>query len=76
MYLLMKRIVDLTASMVLLGLLVAPILIVFLMLKISSKDSVIYYSDRIGKNNLIFKIPKFKIIKSDVPKVAIHQCKR
>ena len=75
MYLLIKRIVDLTASLVLLGLLVAPILIVFLMLKISSKDSVIYYSDRVGKNNHIFKMPKFRTMKSDVPEVATHLMK-
>mgnify|MGYP002725677733 CR=1 FL=1 len=75
MYLLIKRIVDLTNSLVLLGLLVAPILIVFLMLKISSKDSVIYYSDRVGKNNHIFKMPKFRTMKSDVPEVATHLMK-
>lgn len=75
MYLLIKRIVDLTTSLVLLGLLVVPILIVFLMLKISSKDSVIYYSDRVGKNNHIFKMPKFRTMKFDVPEVATHLMK-
>ena len=75
MYLLIKRIVDLTASLVLLGLLVAPILIVFLMLKISSKDSVIYYSDRVGKNNHIFKMPKFRTMKSGAPEAATHLMK-
>lgn len=75
MYLLIKIIVDITASLVLLGLLVAPILIIFLTLKNSSKDSAIYYSDRVGKNNRIFKMPKFRTMKSGAPEVATHLMK-
>ena len=76
MYLLIKRMLDIVVIKSLIGVLLIPVLVIFVMLKSSSKDSVIYYSDRIGKNNHIFKMPKFRTMKSGVPKVVIHQCNR
>jgi len=66
---------DIVISMVLLGFLIVPILIIFFMLKNSSNESGIYYSDRVGKNNRIFKMPKFRTMKSGTPEVATHLMK-
>ena len=75
MYLLIKRMLDIVVITSLIGVLLIPVLVIFVMLKSSSKDSVIYYSDRIGKNNHIFKMPKFRTMKSGVPEVATHLMK-
>lgn len=38
----------------------------------TSKGSVLYWSDRVGKNNKIFKMPKFRSMLTDTPAVATH----
>jgi O-antigen biosynthesis protein WbqP len=52
--------------------LVVPILMVALMVFATSKCSVLYWSDRIGRNNSIFKMPKFRSMRVDTPPVATH----
>jgi O-antigen biosynthesis protein WbqP len=42
------------------------------MVKISSKGSILYWSDRVGINNAIFKMPKFRTMRIDTPAVATH----
>lgn len=42
------------------------------MIKISSKGPIIYYSDRVGMNNTIFKMPKFRTMLINTPPVATH----
>ena len=75
MYLLIKRMFDIVASISLMGALLIPLLIIFVVIKSSSKDSVIYYSDRIGKDNDTFKMPKFRTMTSGAPEVATHLMK-
>jgi len=75
MYLLIKRMLDIVASISLIGILLIPLLIIFVVIKSSSKDSVIYYSDRIGKDNDTFKILMFRTMKSGVSEVATHLMK-
>ena len=43
-----------------------------MLVKLTSKGSVLYWSDRVGKNNTIFKMPKFRSMKVDTPVVATH----
>jgi O-antigen biosynthesis protein WbqP len=68
----MKRCCDVFIS--LLGLMIfwIPLLIVALMVKLTSPGPVVYWSERIGKNNLIFKMPKFRTMRVDTPAVATH----
>ena len=40
--------------------------------KVFNKGSVIYWSDRIGKNNKIFNMPKFRTMNLDTPSLASH----
>jgi len=68
----MKRVFDLFFGILLLVLLFLPMIIISLIICFISKDSVLYWSDRIGQNNKIFKMPKFRTMKKDVPTVATH----
>ena len=47
-------------------------LFVALLVKFSSPGPVLYWSDRIGRNNKIFKMPKFRTMRIDTPAVATH----
>lgn len=68
----MKRLFDLVVASIV-GLLLLPlILMVALLVKISSRGPVFYWSDRVGKNNVIFKMPKFRSMNVDTPAVATH----
>jgi len=63
---------DLTLALVATLLLLLPISIVSLLVKFTSKGPVLYWSDRVGKNNVIFTMPKFRSMKVDAPVVATH----
>lgn len=68
----MKRFFDLCLSLFALLFLVVPILLVALLVRITSVGPVIYWSDRVGRNNEIFKMPKFRTMRVDTPAVATH----
>ena len=68
----MKRAFDLFAGVILLLSLVIILLFITIAIRQTSKGSVLYWSDRIGKNNKIFKMPKFRSMLSDTPAVATH----
>ena len=68
----MKRLIDLILTLVTALLLLLPVLMVSLLVKLTSKGPVLYWSDRVGKNNTIFKMPKFRSMKVDTPAVATH----
>jgi O-antigen biosynthesis protein WbqP len=68
----MKRLIDLCLAL-LAGLFFAlPFLLVAIMVKFSSAGSILYWSDRIGRNNKIFKMPKFRTMLVDTPALATH----
>ena len=68
----MKRIFDLLLGIGMLVFLAAPMLIISVAIHFSSKGSALYWSDRLGKNNKIFKMPKFRSMLADTPAVATH----
>jgi O-antigen biosynthesis protein WbqP len=68
----MKRIFDFTVSLSLLFIFSVPMLLVALLVKLTSKGPVLYWSDRVGKNNTIFRMPKFRTMRIDTPAVATH----
>lgn len=49
-----------------------PMLIVAVLVKLTSLGPILYWSDRIGKGNCIFKMPKFRTMRTDTPAVATH----
>ena len=68
----MKRFFDFLFAIFLTVALVLPITIIFLFLKITSADTAIYWSDRVGKNNRMFKMAKFRTMRASAPIVATH----
>lgn len=68
----MKRIFDFTISLFLLVVFGSPMLIIALLVKATSRGPVLYWSDRVGKDNTIFKMPKFRTMKINTPAVATH----
>jgi O-antigen biosynthesis protein WbqP len=68
----MKRFFDLLFAVILLILFSAPMLIIAFIIKSTSRGPVLYWSDRIGRYNKIFKMPKFRTMRMDTPPVATH----
>ena len=68
----MKRIFDLLLGVLLSVLLVIPMLLIFIAVRISSKGPALYWSYRVGKNNKIFKMPKYRSMLIETPTVATH----
>jgi O-antigen biosynthesis protein WbqP len=71
----MKRIFDFTMAILLLIIFSLPMLFIALLVKLTSKGPILYWSDRVGKNNVIFKMPKFRTMTGDTPPVATHLLK-
>jgi O-antigen biosynthesis protein WbqP len=68
----MKRIFDLIAAIVLSVLLGIPMMLIALLVKLTSKGPVLHWSDRVGVNNTLFKMPKFRTMRIETPPVATH----
>jgi O-antigen biosynthesis protein WbqP len=67
-----KRVFDLILALLLAGLLCVPMLIIAMLIRMISKSHPIFWTDRIGKNNRIFKMAKFRTMSPDTPQVATH----
>jgi O-antigen biosynthesis protein WbqP len=74
-YAVMKRICDILLSLSLLGFLAVPMILIALIVKLTSQGPIIYWSDRVGINNTIFKMPKFRSMRLNTPAVATHLMK-
>ncbi len=72
----MKRIFDFVTAIFLLVLLSIPMLIIGLAVRLTSKGPVLYWSDRIGQDNKIFKMPKFRTMRVGAPAIATHLLKK
>lgn len=71
----MKRLVDILLSC-LCFLLCAPIVaIIALAVKFTSPGPILYWSERVGRNNVLFKMPKFRTMKEDTPALATRAMK-
>jgi len=68
----MKRVFDLFFGVILLLSLVIILLFIAIVIRLTSKGPSLYWSDRVGKNNKIFKMPKFRSMLIDTPAVATH----
>jgi O-antigen biosynthesis protein WbqP len=68
----MKRTFDVSFAAILAIGLVVPLLIIVAVVGVTSNGRVLYWSDRVGRNNLIFKMPKFRSMRVDTPAVATH----
>ena len=68
----MKRMFDISLSIFLMLSFSVVFLAVALMVRLTSKGPVLYWSDRVGRNNVIFRMPKFRTMRIDTPAVATH----
>ncbi len=68
----MKRLFDLCVSVSAILVLFIPIVIVAIMVKLTSKGPILYWSNRVGKDNVIFRMPKFRSMQIETPAVATH----
>ena len=67
-----KRLFDISSSFLALLLLSIPMLLISFLVRMTSKGPVLYWSDRVGRNNAIFKMPKFRTMRNDTPAVPTH----
>ena len=68
----MKRLFDLSFSIVLLFSLIVPMLLISIAIRLTSKGPVLYWSERVGRNNKIFIMPKFRSMQITTPDIATH----
>ncbi len=71
----MKRLFDIVLTIIFSIVFSFPMLIIALSVKLTSKGPMLYWSDRVGKKNTIFKMPKFRTMKADTPAMATHLMK-
>ncbi|WP_088536670.1 sugar transferase [Geobacter sp. DSM 9736] len=68
----MKRLLDLSLGLILGIVFLIPILFVGLLVRLTSRGSALYWSERVGRGNSIFRMPKFRTMKTNTPAVATH----
>lgn len=68
----LKRFFDFSCSFIAIIFLTIPMLVTAILVKLTSPGSILYWSDRVGRNNTIFQMPKFRTMRTDTPAVATH----
>jgi len=68
----LKRTFDLLLAIVAAGFLLVPLLLVAVCVRLTSPGPIVYWSDRVGRYNRIFRMPKFRTMRIDTPAVATH----
>jgi O-antigen biosynthesis protein WbqP len=68
----MKRLFDVICALGILLFAIIPTIVVSLLVKLTSRGPVLYWSDRVGTQNCIFKMPKFRSMRIETPAVATH----
>ncbi|PHV33386.1 UDP-phosphate galactose phosphotransferase [Janthinobacterium sp. BJB312] len=68
----MKRLFDFLLALCAMLVLLLPFIIVALLVKATSSGPALYWSDRVGRHNRLFRMPKFRTMRVDTPAVATH----
>ena len=68
----MKRVFDIFLGCLAALMLFVPVLLVAMAVRLTSKGPALYWSDRVGRNNVIFKMPKFRTMRVGTPTLATH----
>jgi len=68
----MKNIFDFTSALFAIIVLFGVMVLIAMAIKLSSKGPVLYWSKRVGQNNIIFNMPKFRTMQICAPSVATH----
>ena len=67
-----KRAFDIVVSLVALAVFAVPMLVAAIAVRVTSPGPALYWSDRVGRRNTIFRMPKFRSMRIDTPAVATH----
>ena len=67
-----KRVFDLVISISAGILLIGPMILISILIKMNSRGPILYWSDRVGYENHIFLMPKFRSMKTGAPSLATH----
>jgi O-antigen biosynthesis protein WbqP len=70
-----KRTFDLIFAVIVLTVFAVAMIVISLMVKLTSKGPVLHWSNRVGRCNLVFQMPKFRTMRVDAPTVATHLLK-
>jgi O-antigen biosynthesis protein WbqP len=68
----LKRVLDLFFVLIAALVLVLPAMLVALAVRLTSSGPILYWSDRVGQYNKLFKMPKFRSMRVNTPMVATH----
>jgi O-antigen biosynthesis protein WbqP len=68
----LKRVFDFLLALILLACLMVPIIALALLVRLTSTGPVLYWSARVGRNNVLFDMPKFRTMRVGAPTVATH----
>jgi O-antigen biosynthesis protein WbqP len=68
----MKRLLDLVLGLSALLVFLLPFCLLALLVKATSRGPVLYWSDRVGRHNRVFSMPKLRTMQVDTPVVATH----
>lgn len=68
----MKRLFDVSLALLAGCVLLLPIVLIAILVRLTSKGPALYWSDRVGRDNRIFKMPKFRSMRVGTPAVATH----
>ena len=71
----MKRVLDIVLAALAAALLALPVVVVALLVELTSPGPALYWSERVGKDNRTFRMPKFRSMRVDTPPVATHLLK-
>jgi O-antigen biosynthesis protein WbqP len=67
-----KRLFDLVLTLFVIFVLALPFLVIVILVRLTSSGPVLYWSKRVGRNNVIFEMPKFRTMRIGTPAVATH----
>ena len=67
-----KRVFDLLLALAAAMVLAVPVLLVAVLVRLTSSGPALYWSDRVGRQNTLFKMPKFRSMRVGTPAVATH----
>jgi O-antigen biosynthesis protein WbqP len=68
----MKRLFDVLMAVTAAAIFLVPAFVVAILVRLTSRGPVLYWSERVGAGNTAFKMPKFRTMRVDTPTVATH----
>ena len=68
----MNRLFDLLTALTIAMVITVPMVLIAVVVRLTSKGPALYWSDRVGRGNALFKMPKFRSMRVDTPAVATH----